>query len=86
MAQKGAFFRTSSVSSGGALWINFSYLIVLGVPAQNATLFSTFSMFVPSLSWQNDAFYIQMAQKVAFPYPSSSSSPITLRQKKVVVI
>jgi hypothetical protein len=27
---------------------------------------SAFPMFVPSLSWQNDAFYIKMAQKCRF--------------------
>jgi hypothetical protein len=27
---------------------------------------SVFPMFVPSLSWQNDRFYIQMAQKCRF--------------------
>jgi hypothetical protein len=29
-------------------------------------LFSAFPMFVPSLSWQNDRFYIEMAQKWRF--------------------
>jgi hypothetical protein len=35
--------------------------------AENGTLFlSAFPMFVPSLSWQNDRFYIKMAQKCRF--------------------
>ena len=36
-------------------------------PAKNGIL-SAFPMFVPSLSWQNDRFYIYMAQKCRFSH------------------
>ena len=34
--------------------------------AENGIFFRGFPMFVPSLSWQNDRFYIQMAPKCRF--------------------
>ena len=34
--------------------------------AKNRIFFRVFPMFVPSLSWQNDRFYILMAQKCRF--------------------
>jgi hypothetical protein len=39
---------------------------VRSIPAQNGTFLSAFPMFVPSLSWQNDHFYIKSGQKVPF--------------------
>eukprot|EP01046_Picozoa_sp_COSAG06_P080143 COSAG06_NODE_27474_length_592_cov_1.458418_2_plen_138_part_01 len=38
----------------------------LGKHLKNALFVSTFPMFVPSLSWQNDRFYISIAQKGRF--------------------
>jgi hypothetical protein len=42
-------------------------------PAQNGTFLSAFPMSVPSLSWQNDHFYIKRGQKVPFCAPSLNS-------------
>ena len=43
--------------------------LLVALPAQNASRFSTFPMFVPSLSWQNACLCISMAQKKAFFAP-----------------
>ena len=46
-------------------------------------------MFVPSLSWYNDHFYIEMAQKVAFFAPMDAvvrdASVADLREKNSVL-
>eukprot|EP01046_Picozoa_sp_COSAG06_P032819 COSAG06_NODE_3307_length_5528_cov_105.042918_1_plen_75_part_00 len=44
------FLRSRQLPSGGA----------------KTALFEFFPMFVPSLSWQNDALYLKMAQKDRF--------------------
>jgi hypothetical protein len=41
---------------------------------KTASFLSVFPMFVPSLSWQNDRFYIYMAQKCRFSQVSQSQS------------
>ena len=38
---------------------------ILSLCAKTVTLFSAFPVFVPSLSWQIDRFYINLAQKGA---------------------
>jgi hypothetical protein len=41
---------------------------------KTASFLSAFPMFVPSLSWQNDRFYIYMAQKCRFSQVSQSKA------------
>ena len=42
---------------------------------EKPSLFWVFLMFVPSLSWQNDAFYIKTAQKWRFLPPAHQTHP-----------
>ena len=44
--------------------------------ARNGIFFWVFPMFVPSLSWQNDRFYLQMAQKCRLGKPLEYTAPI----------
>ena len=48
----------------------------------NTPCLSTFPMFVPSLSWQNDRFYMQMAQKGRF-FPQEAFSTIAVTKNFV---
>jgi hypothetical protein len=42
---------------------------------KNGLFLSAFPMFVPSLSWSNDRFYIKLAQKDRFYSPVDHQSP-----------
>jgi hypothetical protein len=72
--QKDVFPNVSvSVSVSGYVSVFRTGEFAAAHPAQNGTFLSASPMSVPSLSWQNDHFYIKREQKVPFCAPNLNS-------------
>jgi len=67
----------ASIERSGLLPLFLDFLLRCGA-CNKTVFFGVFPMFVPSLSWQNDNFYIYMAQKDRFltSPPSCSFVPL----------